>query len=138
MLKKKNKLFNLLIAHSTSLYIIWLIFIGILTLLPGSVIPNISWDFISIDKTVHIILFTVLVFLGLIGANYGNLKLFGKWPVITSISAALVYGYIIELLQSYVPQRSYDIADLTADCVGTIVGYGLFLGVTKILPKKDR
>ena len=134
---KNNQLFNLLIAHSTWLYIIWAIFIGILTLLPGSVIPNISWDFISIDKTVHITLFTVLVFLGLVGSHYGKLKLFGKWPVITSISAAIIYGYLIELLQSYVPQRSYDFADLTADCVGTLVGYGLFLGVTKILLKKD-
>ena len=138
MLLKKNRLFNFLIAHSTLLYISWVIFIGILTLLPGSVIPNISWDFISIDKTVHIVLFTVLVFLGLIGAKYGKLKLFGKWPVITSISAAIIYGYLIEFLQSFVPQRSYDFADLTADCVGTIVGYGLFLGVTKILLIKER
>ncbi len=136
MIKRKTY-FNLFVKHSTWLYFGWVFFIAVLTLLPGSVIPNISWDFISIDKTVHIILFSVLVFLGLVGAKYGKLKIFGRWPVIISITSAIVYGYIIELIQSYVPQRSYDFADLAADSVGTIVGYGLFLGVSKILLKND-
>lgn len=129
---------SFLIKHSTWLYLSWVFFIALLTLLPGSMIPDISWDFISIDKTVHIILFSVLVFLGLFASTYGKLKIFGTWPVIGGIVFALSYGYIIELIQSYVPQRSYDFADLTADCVGTIVGYGLFLGMTKILPAHPR
>jgi VanZ family protein len=101
-------------------------------------LPDISWDFLSIDKTVHVFMFTVLVFLGLFASNYGNLKLFGRWPIMLSISSALAYGYILELIQSFVPQRSYDFADLAADCVGTLVGYGLFLGMSKILPNKAR
>ena len=129
---------QLIIKNSTWLYLSWVFFIALLTLLPGSMLPDISWDFISIDKTVHIILFSVLVFLGLIASTYGNLNIFGRWPVIGGIVSALAYGYIIELIQSYVPQRSYDFADLTADCVGTIVGYGLFLGMSKILPRKAR
>lgn len=129
---------NLIIKNSSWLYISWVIFIALLTLLPGSVIPDISWDFISIDKTVHIIMFTVLVFLGLVGSAYGKIKLFGRWPILVSITSALAYGYMLELIQSYIPQRSYDFADLTADCVGTIVGYGLFLGMSKFLPKKAR
>ena len=114
----------------------WVFFIALLTLLPGSVIPDISWDFISIDKTVHVILFAVLIFLGLVASKYGNFTLFGRWPVILTISSAIAYGYMLELIQSFIPQRSYDFADLTADCAGTIVGYGLFLALTKILPKK--
>ena len=129
---------QLIIKNSTWLYLSWVFFIAILTLLPGSMLPDVSWDFISIDKTVHIILFAVLVFLGLMASSYGNLNTFGNWPVIGGIGFALAYGYIIELIQSYVPQRSYDFADLTADCVGTIVGYGLFLGMSKILPNNSR
>ncbi len=128
MLKLINK-------HSTWLYFGWVFFIAILTLLPGSLIPKVSWDFISIDKTVHIILFSVLVYLGLTATNYGRLNIFRAKPVILNIGAAIAYGYIIELTQSFIPQRSYDFADLTADCVGTLVGYGLFLGIAKILPK---
>ena len=108
--------------------------IAILTLLPGSAMPDIKWDFISIDKTVHIFLFTILVFLGLLAINYGKLNFYGKWPIRMSMIAAIGYGYLLELVQSYIPQRSYDFADLAANCVGTIVGYGLFLGISKILP----
>ena len=133
-----SNFFTYLIKNSTWLYIGWVFFIALLTLLPGSVIPDISWDFVSIDKTVHIIMFSVLVFIGLIGSQYGTLNIFGRWPVITSMALALAYGYMLELIQSYIPQRSYDFADLTADCVGTIVGYGLFLGMSKILPRKSR
>jgi len=125
---------KLIIKHSTWLYFGWVFFIGLLTLLPGSLIPHISWDFISIDKTVHIILFSVLVFLGLMATKQGKLTLFKAKPVLLNITAALTYGYIIELTQSFIPQRSYDFADLTADCVGTLVGYGLFLGMSKFLP----
>lgn len=131
-----TKFFTYFIKNSTWLYIGWVFFIALLTLLPGSVIPDISWDFISIDKTVHIIMFSVLIFLGLVASKYGNFKLFGRWPVILSIVSAITYGYILELIQSFIPQRSYDFADLTADCVGTIVGYGLFLGMSKILANK--
>lgn len=81
-------------------------------------------------------MFSVLVFLGLVASKYDNFKLFGHWPVILSIVSAVTYGYVLELIQSFIPQRSYDFADLTADCVGTIVGYGLFLGMSKILANK--
>ena len=127
-------MFKLIIKHSTQLYIGWFFFIALLTLLPGSVVPNISWDFISIDKTVHIIMFTVLVFIALVSTTYGNLKIYGKLPKLMSILTAMLYGYVLELMQSFIPQRSYDFADFTADCVGTLVGYGLFLGVLNILP----
>lgn len=136
-MNKINPLFKSIIKHSTWLYVSWVFFIALLTLLPGSVIPKIHWDFISIDKTVHIILFMVLVFLGLLASNYSNLKIFGKYPTPVSISLALGYGYLLEYIQAYIPQRSYDFADLTADCVGTVVGYGLFLGVSKILPSNN-
>ena len=104
--------------------------------MPGSAIPDISWDFISIDKTVHISLFLVLVFLGLVASSYGNLKIFGNYPALVSIFLAMGFGYLLELTQSYIPQRSFDYADLAANCVGTIVGYGLFLGISKILPNE--
>ncbi len=125
---------KLIIKHSTWLYFSWVFFIGLLTLLPGSLIPNVSWDFVSIDKTVHIVLFSVLVFLGLTATKQGKLPLFKTKPVLLNIGSALLYGYLIELTQSFIPQRSYDFADLTADSVGTLVGYGLFLGMSKFLP----
>ncbi|MCF6353474.1 MAG: VanZ family protein [Cyclobacteriaceae bacterium] len=131
---KLNQLLLVIIKHSKWLFISWFLIIAILTLLPGSALPHISWTFISIDKTIHIILFAVLVSLGLLGVENNRLKI-GPWPKLTIIIGSIGYGYILEYLQSYVPERSYDFADLTADCVGTLVGYGLFLGMTIILSK---
>ncbi len=131
---KLNQLLLVIIKHSKWLFISWFVIIAILTLLPGSALPHISWSFISIDKTIHIILFAVLVLLGLFVVENNRAKV-GPWPILTVIIGSTGYGYILELLQSYVPGRSYDFADLTADCVGTLVGYGLFLGITVILSK---
>ena len=134
LVSKLNRFAHLIIKHSRILFIGWIIFITLLTLLPGQAIPNISWDFISIDKTVHIVMFSTLVFIGLLGVQYNGFKL-GRLPKLTIMLGAILYGYILELLQSYIPQRSYDFADLAADSVGTLVGYGLFLGMTIILSK---
>jgi len=131
---KLNQLLLVIIKYSQWLFISWFVIIAILTLLPGSALPHISWQFISIDKTVHIVLFAVLVLFGLLGVENNRLKI-GPWPKLTIIMGSIGYGYILEYLQSYVPDRSYDFADLTADCVGTLVGYGLFLGITIILSK---
>jgi len=131
---KLNQLLLVIIKHSKWLFISWFLIIAILTLLPGSALPHISWTFISIDKTIHTILFAVLVSLGLLGVENNRLKI-GPWPKLTIIIGSIGYGYILEYLQSYVPERSYDFADLTADCAGTLVGYGLFLGMTIILSK---
>ena len=132
-----NKFLKILVKFSAQLYVGWVFFIALLTLLPGSYLPTISWDFISIDKPVHIIMFGFLTFLALLNSNFGEKRIFRKWPVILSLSSAVLYGYIIELLQSFIPGRSYDYADLSADCVGTLVGYGLFIGISKILPLKQ-
>lgn len=131
-----NKFLNLLVKHSTWLYFGWVFFIALLTLVPGSVLPKISWNFISIDKTVHIIMFAMLSFLALVSGKLNSFKLFKKFTVVLAIITTVGYGYVIELIQSFIPERSYDLADLTADCVGTLVGYGLFLGMLKILQPK--
>ena len=81
-------------------------------------------------------MFTGLAFIALVSSSYGKLKIFGNKPKLMSILTAVLYGYTLELMQSFIPQRSYDFADFTADCVGTVVGYGLFLGMLNILPNK--
>lgn len=132
-----NKFLNTLLNYSTQLYIGWVFFIALLMFVPGKYVPTISWNFLSIDKTVHISVFAVLTILALLGSNYGKLKLFPKYPVLLSTTSAIIYGYSIELIQSFIPERSYDFADFTADCVGTVVGYGLFIGMLKILHFKQ-
>ena len=39
-----------------------------------------------------------------------------------SLIPAILYGAAIELLQTFIPQRGFDYADLTADAIGAIIG----------------
>jgi len=46
--------------------------------------------------------------------------------ILKSILPAIMYGTTIEVLQTFIPQRGFDYADLTADIIGSILGVLLF------------
>ena len=49
--------------------------------------------------------------------------------ILKSIIPAILYGTSIEFLQTFIPQRGFDYADLTADVAGSIIGVLLFKGI---------
>jgi hypothetical protein len=124
----ENKLFKIIIKFSTQLYIGWVLFIALLTLLPAKALPfQLDWNFLSLDKVGHFSIFTIMAFLG--SASF-NIKL--KLPkaykaVIISFIIAALYGSIIEYTQTFIPDRGFDYADLIANIGGAITGIGLFL-----------
>jgi len=95
----------------------WLLALAMLVLLvlslaPSSLaLPTIGWD-----KANHALGFAVL---GLLGQ--------WAWPGRTAIVliALLGYGGLIELLQSFTPDRVAEAIDLLADWVGLLLGAGL-------------
>lgn len=95
----------------------WLLALAMLALLvlslaPSSLaLPTTGWD-----KGNHALGFAVL---GLLGQ--------WAWPGRTAIvlTALLAYGGLIELLQSFTPDRSAEAVDLLADWVGLLLGAGL-------------
>ncbi|MDR6454215.1 VanZ family protein [Variovorax paradoxus] len=97
----------------------WLLALAMLALLvlslaPSSIasaLPTTGWD-----KGNHALGFVVL---GLLGR--------WAWPGRTAIvlTALLAYGGLIELLQSFTPDRVAEAADLLADWVGLLLGAGL-------------
>jgi glycopeptide antibiotics resistance protein len=115
---------NIITEKSTQLYIGWVLFIALLTLLPGSAIPDINWNFLELDKWIHFTVFSVMSFLGI--------HFFGKYPalsknkhvtILLSIVIALLYGTSLEFTQSLIPERSFDYADLVANYAGCLFGY---------------
>ena len=82
----------------------------VLSLLPGEKIPlpTTGWD-----KSNHALGFGVLAFLGL-----------RAWPrqTVTVLAALLAYGGLIEVLQSFTPDRMAEWADLCADAAGLFIG----------------
>ncbi|WP_431122722.1 VanZ family protein [Variovorax paradoxus] len=106
----------------------WLLALAMLVLLvlslaPSSIasaFPTTGWD-----KGNHALGFAVL---GLLGQ--------WAWPGRTPIvlTALLAYGGLIELLQSFTPDRVAEAIDLLADWVGLLLGAGLAFLLERLRP----
>ena len=111
--------------------LVWLIIMSVLFFLPGSALPKEHWlDAIHFDKWVHVGLFAVLVFLWRSSFNQ-EFKNY-NWMLLLS---ALLYGLAVEFIQKYwVPNRSFDLYDVLADSIGSVVGLFVWLRYIKNKP----
>lgn len=91
------------------LFVIALVAVLTLSLLPATTpLPSTGWD-----KTNHLLAFSVLALLG-------RRSFPGR---IASVLLCLVaYGGLIEILQSFTPDRSAEWPDLLADSIGLMAG----------------
>jgi VanZ family protein len=83
-----------------------------LSLLPlGPDAPTTGWD-----KTNHLLAFVTLAILAC-----------QAWParIAAALAVLLLYGGLIEVLQSFTGYRSAQWADLLADAMGLLAGWGL-------------
>ncbi len=119
----------------------WLLITIILFTLPGSDLPKVSWmDGLHVDKLVHVFLFAVLVWLffrAIVGVK-GKMTAGRTWIlVLTLLAAGIIYGLSIEFVQrDFIPNRSFDLWDVAADAVGSLIG--LYLSLRKYLRPRDR
>ncbi len=103
----------------------WLIISTILLTLPGSDLPKSSFfNFPYFDKIVHFTMFFLLTFF----FSYPftmymqNKRAVKSWFVSIALSV-LAYGIFMEFVQKYfVPGRSFDVADIIFDGLGTLTG----------------
>lgn len=111
-----------------SVAIVWFVIMCILFFLPGSDLPQANWlEVIYFDKIVHIGLFAVLIFLCRssfdLDLNHYNWRL---------LFSAVLYGLAVEFIQKYwVPNRSFDLFDLLADSIGSVLGLIVWLRAYK-------
>jgi len=85
---------------------------------PGGALPDTGlWDLPGADKVAHAVAYGVLGLLAALARGAGAL---------TGAVAGLVVGAADEWIQSGVPGRSADLADLAADLAGAAVGGWLF------------
>lgn len=92
-------------------WMFWACVLGVLalSLLPLSPqLPTTGWD-----KTNHLLAFSVLTILG-------NQAYRGRTAMV--LLGLLAYGGLIEILQSFTPDRMAEWADLLADSLGLAVG----------------
>jgi VanZ family protein len=111
----------------------WFVLTTILLCLPGSALPKENWfEKIWLDKWIHIALFGMLAFSWCRAATTEQLRTI---PLFVQIAFyCLLYGIVMEFVQKFfIPNRSFDVGDIFADGVGSILG-----SVLSIWHKKNR
>jgi VanZ family protein len=108
---------------------LWAIFLLLITLTPGKAMPATGhWDLPHADKVVHFVGFGVLAFLMMRGFNKQNkYNWLRKESILSSLLLTISFGIIIEILQIFVPERSFDLLDIVANTTGALTGLGFYL-----------
>ena len=103
-----------LILPAAIVYTIWLTIVSLINL---SNVPSLGSSFD--DKIYHFIAYVGLGFLWVTYFKY-NIK---SANILLTFGAVLLYGIILELVQHKInPNRTFDLYDLLANCIGVIVG----------------
>ncbi len=106
--------------------ILWLALLLWLILSPGNDLPS-GPDIPGLDKVAHFGLFAGLLFLWNRVWGYRQ----SKSKKMTFITNYLVFGIIFALLieevQRFIPDRSYDVGDIAANLLGSMIGTLCFI-----------
>lgn len=118
--------------------ILWFVFLMVLICLPGQEFPEIDgWSAwlkrIYFDKWAHAGMFGVMMFLFALPFKSADLPEKKKKSIYLFIAVlTCIWGLITEIIQLYVPFRSFDLLDWAADSFGTIIAlYAMRLFPTK-------
>ena len=104
---------------------IWALVILLLTLSPGQFIPKVDyWSIVSLDKYIHMGIFFIQVLLVLHGAK--TLKILTIRNYFLYAAIGTFYGIAIELIQQFIPLRSFEVNDMLANMAGAILAATLF------------
>ncbi len=76
------------------------------------------------DKAGHIFLYGLATFLGQMVSNHRTFKL-AAWTLPMFPLVFSIFTLVEEWSQSLSPNRTFDIGDLAASCLGILIGYGL-------------
>jgi len=97
--------------------LLWAAFILILTSIPGSHLPVLPSH--NLDKIVHLAIYGMLGWLAARAWSCGSRAVAVALAVVLLISC---FGALDEWHQQFIPQRSMDLLDWTADTVGATIG----------------
>jgi len=115
------------------LVLYWLLILT-LTSLPGADVPNIHIN----DKIEHMLAYGGLGFLLNLSLRIQNKFTFIKnYPAWFSILIVSAYGALDELHQLFIPDRSCDILDWSADTIGVIIGVTVMTLLILAVEKKQ-
>jgi len=122
------------------LIIIWIIIIFILSSIPGNDIPKLNrFKIPHLDKIVHFIMYFTLQLLILVEYYKNHTQKYSFIKVaLVSIMFSIVYGAVMELLQSLIfISRTGSFYDILANSTGAVIGslFGILLSKNKAFIK---
>lgn len=121
--------------------IAWFFIVGILTLMPGSDVPEIGWldNIPNFDKLVHAAMFGGMTFLFCAAYFKSSYSHSEKRNIFIRITiAAIVWGITIEIIQKYfIPGRDFELLDWAADSLGAIIAFWLSMLLLRRMEKKE-
>lgn len=98
----------------------------VLLVLPGNQLPKAKFfDIEGLDKLIHTAMFFLLTWLFCRPFKYSTIDVAkkGKWFFEIAVMAIL-FGVLMEFVQKYfVPFRSFELADIAVDTLGSLIGY---------------
>jgi VanZ family protein len=107
----------------TILAISWLTVISIAMLTPGNKLPDANY-FEFQDKLIHLICFAGLSFLWTgVGVRKSKVLKNRKRLITNFILFGVLAGIVLESLQHFIPNRTFDIMDLIVNEIGGILGF---------------
>ena len=114
--------------------IIWFCLILLLGLTPGESMPVTNvWEILSFDKIAHFFVFAVLCFLFILGFSKQYTFLFFRfYAVYLAIGISIAYGIIIEIGQTFIPERGLEPLDILANTIGVFAGWFAFYLIYKL------
>ena len=128
----EDKPVPLLFWRYNSAAILWIAFILLLTLMPGQELPPTGAIF-TFDKIAHVGVFAVLGFLLIVGfIKQHSIAILHNRPLLSSFLLVGLLGSGIEVCQAFIPGRSVDVIDLSADLTGGLVGIFIFYLIYKM------
>lgn len=114
--------------------IIWFLLISLMGLTPGESMPITNvWDFLSFDKIAHFFVFAVLCFLFILGFSKQYTFLFFRYNAVSlAVGSSILYGLLIEIGQTFIPERGLEVSDMIANSLGVFAGWFVFYLIYKI------
>ena len=95
-------------------------------------VPPQGDDFAQADKLKHVAAFASLALVARLCGRPSGLNL------LVVVGGLLLYGGLIEIVQTQLPHRKGDWADLIADSLGILLGSTLVAALQKRLPQRPR
>ena len=117
--------------------LLWALLIYSLSTADPAQLPQIQ--FFSADKIGHLLFYAVLaawLFWAMERAAWQSAKALPIWALLLGAAIAATYGAALEWVQAFLPHRSFDYADMLANCVGAALAIAGYLFFRAKAPRK--